>query len=192
VAISGTLFSLLPRLPQMAIAQGGTATDLGLFSAALTFLVVFSFMNDALRTVLLPRVSSLQKPEERRRYQERLWRYTPWLLLMMVTVLLGMALLQPILLGDAYRQSVVPFLVLGTGTCALSVLGLYNILMHSYGIPRADALVNFLRLAVLAGLLIFANPTPVSVSIAYSSVMVVGELLLFFTIRRRLQGERSE
>ncbi len=185
VAVSALCYTGLLRLPQFFLANGGNARETGLYSAALTFVAVFSLMNDALRTVILPDVSALDTGHARREFRERFARLGPAFFAVMALVLSAMVFAQYFVLGGDYRASIPIFLILGVAVVTSMYLGVFNTLIHSHGVPRLDATNNLLRFAVLALLLWLLSPTAIVASLAFGAVLVAGELRVYALIRSK-------
>lgn len=83
-------------------------------------------------------------------------------------------------LDDVYKESIPLFWIIGIAHILMIYIGLFNILIHSYGIPKIDAINNSMRLFLLTVLLILIPKTAVSVSLAFAIVAVLGEMYLFF------------
>jgi O-antigen/teichoic acid export membrane protein len=184
VFVSAISFTLLSRLPQLVLARLGSPTELGVYGAALTFLAGFSMFNDALRTVLLPEVASFTEAEQRRRFEDRLRKWGPIMLGTMVAALAAASLLQRFVLGAQYRESIPIFIVLGIGTVITIYIGIFNTLVHSYGVPKVEAIVNVLRVVALATLLFVAPKTSLATALAYAAVTIAGEAGLFAMIHK--------
>ncbi len=185
VAVSTLCYTGLLRLPQFFLANAGNARETGLYGAALTFVAVFSLMNDALRTVILPDVSALKTAHTRKEFRERFVRLTPAFFAVMILVLSVMVFAQYFVLGGDYRASIPIFLILGVAIVISMYLGVFNTLIHSYGVPRLDATNNLLRLAVLALFLWLVSPTAIVASLAFGAVLMAGELRVYAIIRRK-------
>ncbi|WP_082053399.1 lipopolysaccharide biosynthesis protein [Gordoniibacillus kamchatkensis] len=77
IAISVICYSLLSRLPQFVLMKSSSPLEVGIYSAALSYITVFILFNDTLRTILLPSVVSLNSQQERSNYRKRLIKTTP-------------------------------------------------------------------------------------------------------------------
>lgn len=185
VALSGLLYGLLFRLPQMFLSREATATETGLYSAALTFLAVFSLLNDTLRTLLLPHVAGLRSEGERAGFRRALRRRVALILGGLLAVLAGVASAQWLLLGAEYHASVPLLLVLGSVVAATLYLGLLNMMVHAYGVPELDAAVNAARLGALALAFALIPANAMAATVALAAVLLVGELGLYRILRRR-------
>ncbi|MFX4263293.1 oligosaccharide flippase family protein [Pelotomaculum propionicicum] len=185
VAISGINFTLLARVPQFTLGRSGYLEQVGLYSAGLTFIAVFSLLNEAVRTVLLPDVATLNKEEGRQAFRKKLAAGTPLFFMGGLIALAAMSLLQLYALGEAYSASVYVFIVLGAATMVTMYTGFYNLLVHSYGIPSLEAGVNIARVGTLVVLSWMLPSTAISAAFAYASVLVAGELLLYVLVKQR-------
>lgn len=183
VALSGLLYALLFRLPQMFLSREAGAAETGRYSAALTFLAVFSLLNDTVRTLLLPRVTALASEESRSRFRRALRRKAPLVFGGLLAVLAAIAAVQWLLLGPAYRASLPLLLILGTVMATTLYLGLLNMMVHAYGVPSLDAGVNVTRVVALGIAFALIPPTALATTIALSAVLLVGELGLYGALR---------
>lgn len=186
VAVSGLCYAGLLRLPQFFLANEGAAEETGLYSAALTFLAVFVLMNDALRTVILPDVSALSTSSARREFRRRFAGLSPIFFAVMAIVILAMASVQYFILGGDYRTSVTIFIVLGVAVVITMYLGVFNTLVHSYGVPKLEATNNVLRLIALALILWILHPTAMNASLAFGLTLIAGELRIYMIIRDKI------
>lgn len=185
VAVSGISYTMLARVPQLTLGRGGQLEQVGLYSAGLTFIAVFSLLNEAVRTVLLPDVATLNKEDGRQAFRQKLAAGTPLFFIVGLAALAAMSLLQLYVLGEAYDASVNVFLILGAATMVTMYTGFYNLLVHSYGIPSLEAGVNVARVVILVVLSWMLPPTAISAAFTFASVLVAGELLLYFLVKQR-------
>jgi O-antigen/teichoic acid export membrane protein len=183
VALSGLLYALLFRLPQMFLSREAGAAETGRYSAALTFLAVFSLLNDTVRTLLLPKVTALASEESRSRFRRALRRKAPLVFGGLLAVLAVIAAVQWLLLGPAYRASLPLLLILGTVMATTLYLGLLNMMVHAYGVPSLDAGVNVARVVALGIAFALIPPTALATTVALSAVLLVGELGLYGALR---------
>jgi O-antigen/teichoic acid export membrane protein len=179
VTVSAISYTVLSRLPQFALARKSSEVDLGLYSAALTFMAAFSLLNDAVRTVLLPEVVALNCRETRHAFYREMLRISPAFFLVLGSALSALAVIQYTLLGHAYRSSVPISLVLGVGTIIAIYIGLFNTMIHSYGCPHLDAVTNVCRVGLLS-ITLAAVPqlTALGAATAFAFILVLGESAL--------------
>lgn len=185
VAVSGISYTMLARVPQFTLGRGGHLEQVGLYSAGLTFVAVFSLLNEAVRTVLLPDVATLHTEEGRRAFRQKLVAGTPLFIMAGLMALAAMSLLQLYALGEIYSTSVYVFIILGVATMVTMYTGFYNLLVHSYGIPSLEAAVNIVRVGALTVLSWVLPATAINVAFAFASILVAGELLLYALIKQR-------
>ncbi len=184
VALSALLYGLLFRLPQMFLSREAGAVETALYSAALTFLAIFSLINDTVRTLLLPRVALLASEQSRAAFRRTLRRRAPLLLGGLLGVLAVTAAVQWLLLGHAYRAGVPLLLIMGSVMATTLYLGLLNMLVHAYGVPSLDAGINVARVLALGLAFALIPPTALASTLALSGVLLVGELVLYGALRR--------
>jgi hypothetical protein len=167
----------------MFLSREAGAAETGRYSAALTFLAVFSLLNDTIRTLLLPKVTALISEESRSRFRLALRRKAPLVFGGLLGVLAAIAAVQWLLLGPAYRASLPLLLILGTVMAMTLYLGLLNMMVHAYGVPSLDAGVNLVRVAVLGVAFALIPPTALATTVALSAVLLVGEVGLYGALR---------
>jgi O-antigen/teichoic acid export membrane protein len=184
IGIAGVLFSLLFQIPQFLLAYTAEPHQVGLYGAGLTFLSVFLLVNDAVRTVLLPDVSAIRDKSGRQAFRNKLWRLSPTFFILSSSVLIGIAGIQYLLLGEMYRSSIPIFLVMGISTILVMYLGYFNTLVHSIGIPHVQTFVNATSLAALFMLCLMLPRFAISVAIALGGVLITGEVLTYVVVNR--------
>jgi hypothetical protein len=67
-------------------------------------------------------------------------------------------------------------------------LGIFNLLVHSHGVPRLEATNNLARAAALPLLLLIVPKTALSACLILASVLVVGELIVCAMLRFKDAG----
>lgn len=183
VAISATLYMMVSRIPQFILARSEQKGELGIFGAALTFTVGFSMLNDALRSVILPHVSSCRTIAERAQFRRRHRSIASTYFPVMFLGLAAACAVQYWCLGPAYRKALPAFIVMGVAVILTIYIGLLNTLVHAIGKPNLDTATNVVRLAVLFVACILLPRTAMCASVAFSVVLVLGELTLCALIR---------
>jgi len=185
VAISAIAFTVLAPLPQFALAHAGKGKEVGLYSAALTFVMAFSLANNALRTVILPNVAALQTAPERERFRRSFLHGIPVYCCAGVFALGSMALLQYYVLGGNYAASVQVFVILGAASILLIFMGIPNTLVHAHGVPRLQGTTDLTRVGALALLLWLLPKTALTASLVSALVLIAGELYVYVVIKRK-------
>ena len=183
VALSAICYTQLFYLPQFVLARAANETEVGLYSAGLTFVAAFALLHEALRTVILPDVTALRSSSDRRTFRRRYFRLGPLFFSVALLVLGFMSFVQYYLLGGAYTASVPIFIVLGLATIVTIYLGIFNLLVHSHGVPKLEATNNLARVVALTLLLLVVPKTAMSVSLTLASVLVAGELIVYTILR---------
>jgi hypothetical protein len=67
-------------------------------------------------------------------------------------------------------------------------LGIFNLLVHSHGVPRLEATNNLARVAALTLLLLVVPKTALSACLTLASVLIVGELIVYAMLRFKDAG----
>ncbi len=184
VALSGLFFMLLSRLPQFTLGASSSEKEVALYSSAITFVVVFSLLNDTIRTVIMPDITIIKTNEQRKVYTAKLLKFLPFVVGLGFIIIAIISVMIYFLLDEVYKESIPVFWIIGLAHVMLIYIGLFNILIHSYGVPKLNAINNLVRLLVLIVLLIVIPKSAISVSVTYAIVVVLGELNLLFKIRR--------
>jgi O-antigen/teichoic acid export membrane protein len=188
VALSAICFTQLFYLPQFMLARTANETEVGLYGAGLTFVAAFSLVNEALRTVILPDVTALSSSSDRLAFRRRFFRLGPAFFSVALFALGFTAFAQYYLLGGAYIASIPIFIILSLATIVTIYLGIFNLLVHSHGIPRLEATNNLARVAALTLLLLIVPKTAMSACLTLACVLVVGELIVYALLRFRDAG----
>jgi O-antigen/teichoic acid export membrane protein len=188
VALSAICYATLFNVPQFTLARTANETEVGLYGAGLTFVAAFSLVNEALRTVILPDVAALSSSSDRLAFRRRLFRLGPAFFSIALFALGFTAFAQYYLLGEAYTASIPIFIILGLATIVTIYLGIFNLLVHSHGVPRLEATNNLARAAALPLLLLVVPKTALSACLTLASVLVVGELIVYAMLRFKDAG----
>jgi len=194
VWLSGLAYVMLTRLPQLVLARRGSAAEVALYNAGLTMLGGLSLLNDSVRTVLLPVVASQRRPEDRFRYRVRMRYLVPSAWVVMLLSVAALSVVQAVAFGPGYRESLAVTWIGGAGMATAAALGFHNILVHSYGLPALDTLVNFGRVALLGiALTLFLPATASGVAAGYAGTVVLGEVILWYLVKSlgKAGGSRS-
>lgn len=192
VAGSAMFLSLVSRMPLFFLARRSTLKQLGLYTAALTFVSGFSLIWDAINTVVMPEVSGLQSPEARLRFRGMLFRKLPLMFSVLLAGVFACILGQRLFLGAAYRGSISTFLVIGSVTAICMCVSVNNNLVHAYGIPETLTYMNMGRVVVL-GIALWVCPRldSMNVAIIYAVVLLAGDVGLSLHIWRRIGEDRA-
>ena len=185
VALSGVAYVALSRIPQLFLANRSIASEVGLYSAALTFLAVFTLLNSSARTLILPNVTSLKSDEDRVRFLKTCWKLSPIYFLVLGLVLAGLVVLQVVFLGEAYRASAPVFVIMGLGIIVTMFFGILNTLVHSHGIPHLDAFTNSARLVILSLAIWLVPGTALAAAICFVVILCAGEIAMYLVISYR-------
>jgi len=192
VAGSALFLTLASRLPLFFLARRSSLKQLGLYTAALTFVNGFGLIWDAVNTVVMPEVSALRSPEARLRFRGMLFRKLPLMFSVLAAGVFACILLQGVFLGPAYRGSISTFLVIGSATAICMCVSVNNNLVHAYGIPETLTYMNLARVVLLGiALVVCPRPDSLNVGIIYSVVLLAGDVGLYFHLWRRIGEDRA-
>jgi O-antigen/teichoic acid export membrane protein len=192
LAGASILLAFLTRMPVFFLARRSTPRELGLFTAAFTFVNAFGLIWDALSTVIVPEVSGLNTAESRVRFQSLLFRKLPLMGSFLATVIVACVFAQYFLLGPQYRESIWTFIVIGSFFAACMCISVNNNLVHAYGIPQVATYMNIARVTILAlALGMWWHLDSLNVAAIYGLVLLAGDATLFIYLQRRMSEDRS-
>lgn len=188
-----TLFlSLFSRVPLLVLARRSTARELGLYSAALTFVAGFGLIWDAISTVIVPEVSALQTAQARLRFRALLLNKLFLMFTILASAVGACMFAQGFLLGPAYQGSVAIFFILGSSTAVCMCISVNNNLVHAYGIPQTMTYMNLGRLILLGCVVcLWPHPNAINVAIIWGLTMLAGDTGLYLYISRRISADRA-
>lgn len=184
VGLSTLLYTALFRIPQLALAHRGEAVENGVFSAALTFIAVLTLLNQSIRTLLLPHITSLRSPESRRAFRRKFNVMAPLGFVGLSMIVIVMAAFLYVVLGEEYRESVPAFLVLGLAIVLGLYFGLQNMLVHAHSIPHLGTYVTLGQVVVLALLVMTVPARALPLTTALANTIVLGEIVFYYLLRR--------
>lgn len=192
VSSAAICFALAARAPLITLARRASLKELGLYTAALTFVSGFGLIWDALSTVIVPEVSGLQTVEARLRFRRALFHKLPIMFLLLSGGLAVCLLAQGFLLGPAYRGSLTAFAVIGSATVICMCISVNNNLVHAYGMPQLLTYMQLGRLVAIALMLgICSQIDAFHVAVIYATALFLGDVSLFLCLHRRVRGESS-
>lgn len=183
IGISSLIFVVISRLPQFVLEWKGMRSEVGFFSAALTFISVFSLINDSVKVIVLPKVSAISDGAGRQNYKNKLTSSLPlyiFLMLLLTGILTSVAYS---VLGKDHYPSIVVLLILSCSTAITVYIGMFNVLIHSLEKPHYDALINIARLCLLFVILMIIPPNSIYYAAALAVTMILGEFTLFLKIK---------
>jgi len=187
VALSSVAYiSLLSIVRFILLAQTSTA-EVGVFSAGIIFTMAFSTLSTALRAVLFPKVTTLNRPQEMNIYLSKLRQVAPYYCCVALVIIGGLAAFQYYMLGEEYRAALPIFLVTSFALASTVFLGLGTMLVHTMLEPQIDAYMNWGRLVIMTSLSLWLIPhfKALGAGIAYAVPIVAGEFSMFLYVRQR-------
>lgn len=111
VALSTIAYTSMPYVARFILAAYSSVEDVGIFSVGMTFTMVFITLNTAIRSVLFPKVTSLEGQDQMKTYLKGLRKIAAWYFSVAIALIIGLALLQWFVLGDAYSAALPIFLI---------------------------------------------------------------------------------
>lgn len=187
IVASGVAFVLILRLPQMNLANAGQEGQLGLYGTSLTFLAIFSLINESVRSILLPEVIGFDSEEKLDKFKKKLISIFPIYLLICGFTVLGLSVFQYFFMSGVYQQAIVIFIVQSIGLALTMFIGYYNVLIHNIGKPHIDAITNLLRISILFIVLPLIPQTALSFSLGLVSILVLGEIFACVVVSYNLR-----
>lgn len=190
VAVSSIVYMATLRAPQFVLAHEADRSQLGLFSAALTFTAALVLLNDSMRTIVLPEAISRRTGAERDSFRAHHRRTATIFFAAATAGLITAVAIQYFFLGTRYREAIPIFVIMWIAVSITIFFGLANTLIHSVGLPRYDTVVNSLRFIALLAVLAFVPHTAMAAALAFSIVLVCGELVLYLLVRAQDRPKR--
>lgn len=190
VAISGIAYTSLINLIRFVLAAFTSPAEVGIFSAGITFTMVFSTLNTSIRVVLFPKVTALESPKEIDRYLERIKNMAPYYFIFVVLGIIVLGLLQWYFLGAEYRAALPVFFITSLSLSLTIFLGLGTMLVHTMMKPQVDALVNIARLVLmlLLGVVLIPLFHAVGGAVAYALPVLLGEIWMYRFVKTKNAG----
>ncbi|MGB3479108.1 MAG: oligosaccharide flippase family protein [bacterium] len=189
VAISGICYGFIYRVVQFLLALLSTQQELGILSAGFIFTVAFATLNVAVKTVFFPYVTGLQKIDDIGRHLSRLKRILPYYIIIVIVGIAFLSIIQMVFLDMRYTYALPVFWISSIALASTVFMGLISMLLHTLMRPEIDAFVNIVRLIVVGILTYFLVPLwgAIGGAVAYSSVLLLGEVYLVLKVRCLLQ-----
>lgn len=190
VALSTIAYTSMPYVVRIILAAYATVEDVGIFSAGMTFTMVFITLNTAIRSVLFPRVTSFEGQDRMRMYLTRLRKIAPCYFAVAIVVIIGLALLQWLILGYAYRAAMPIFMITACVFACTVFLGLGTMLLHTMMVPQIDSWVNVVRLGFMLVMAFVLIPSfhALGAAIAYVVPILAGEVWMFRYVYKKSSG----
>jgi O-antigen/teichoic acid export membrane protein len=184
ILMSVFCYNMLSKVPQFVLAAQNQLGEVSLYGAALTFVVIFSLFNDTMRTIIIPSVSKISCYKDILIFKRKIYKKSLLFFTANFFVLIAISLIQLILLDNEYKKSTFILIVIGISTIITMYIGLFNSLIHSFGKPKVDAMVNCLRVLLLFLILKLWNFNAIGASLVYGIILVGGEISLYIVVRR--------
>lgn len=187
VTLSVVAYGLIVHVQRVVFASRVSATEVGQLAAATTVASALALINESFRLVYLPRVTKLKDHEIA--LWLRKWRSAMPAALIVIAAAMGtLGFAMKVVLGDAYVAAIPVFLVLSASMGMTIYIGFANMLVHRFGIPRAEAYVNVGRvgLVCIATWLLGASGA-IAAAIGCGCILVGGEFVLYRICQRRVR-----
>lgn len=188
VALSAVAYTVMPYLIRFLLMARASVRAVGIFSAGMTFTLAFTSLNAAVRTVLFPQVTALERKKEMKGYLRKLTKIAPTYFIFALIGILLLGAVQWFLLGANYREAMPVFWVTSPVFALLLFIGMATMLLHTMMRPDLDAYVDTTRLLVVALLSLLVAPLGVvAVATVYALCLLAGATIKLLLIRRWLQ-----
>jgi len=188
VVLSGIAYMAMPHAVRFILATRASITEVGIFSAGMTFAAAFTTLNTAIRAVLFPQVTALEGQEQMGRYIGRLARIAPYYAILAVVGIACLGYLQWFVLGEEYRHALPVFVVTAGAFAAVIFLGLGTMLVHTMMRPQIDAWVNVVRLGltVLLASILVPSFHALGAAVAYAVPVLIGEVWMLRYVKQKI------
>lgn len=188
VALSSTAYIAMPYAVRFILATCASLKEVGIFSAGMTFALVFTTLNTVVRAVLFPQVTAFEETERIKLYLKKLREVTPYYTVIATAGIVMLALLQWFVLGEEYRAAMPVFLVTAGSWAFVILLGLGTMLVHTLMRPYIDALVNVGRLCSVIGLALFLIPkfNALGAAVSYATPLLIGEIYMLWYVYQKI------
>ena len=192
VGLSSMAYTAMPYMARFILATRSSVADVGIFSAGMTFTMAFSTLNTAVRTVLFPKVVAMESSQIEN-YFGYLRRIMPYYAFLTALGVLLLAALQWFFLGEEYREALPVFLITAIASATVIFLGLATMLIHNIMKPELDAYTNLVRLmgTILLGYALASKLQALGMALAYSAIIVLGELYMLHYLRHTLRLSKA-
>jgi len=181
VFASSATYAALTALPIAVATWRLDPVAVGTMGIAVTFVGPLSLLNNALRLVLLPRVSASATIM---RYNVSAVRWT-LAIATCATVVAMAAIVAEHFYSAKYPLVGLVVAIMFSGTIVVMALGFLNLDIHRQGVPALEAAVNACRLIVAGPALWFAGISVLPLAVTAAALMMLGEATLFSAVRAR-------
>lgn len=190
VGLSELTYSGMPMVVRIVLGKVSKISEVGIFSAGLTFASVFISLNTILRTFFFPEVSAFKNFQEFKMHFERVKKFFfPFAIgsSIIIGILAGTQLF---LLGEDYKKAFPIVLINGFGFATVTFLGLITMLIHTLMKPNVDALTNVFRflLLIVISIILSEKFGAIGASIAYSTTLILGEFFLLYYVFKKISS----
>ena len=189
VALSGIAYMMMPHAVRFILAARASITEVGIFSAGMTFAVAFTTLNTAVRAVLFPQVTALEGHGEMKRYLARLKNIAPYYAVFVVLGIVTLGFLQRFILGEEYLAALPVFLITAGAFAVVFFVSLGTMLIHTMMRPKVETYVELIRFCLVALFAFLIAPNgAMGVAIVYAIFLIGGTVSKLLVIRRWLYG----
>jgi len=166
--------------------------DLGYYAIAVSFAELVWFVPDSIGIFLFPKIAGMPHEDKTIDYVTKLCRITiTFLIITLVPFIIFISFIIPILYGDDFYKSVIPFIILMPGVLLLSITKILTKYFSGTGKPFISSLVTIISLIVNIPLLLILIPiygisgAALSSTLAYAVSALVS---IYFLKLRERQG----
>ena len=187
VMISMLAFNALSSIPIMAIKSNQGYDLVALYSVAMTFTVIFSFIPTAITTITMPKISRIVDKQRRIEYTAQSVRIVlvAGIVLYVLIFLFGRSVLE-IAFTEKYVESYPILLVLSIGAVLASLRNVFCSLWEGSGHPIIATydIVSASLVCILLSLVLVPQMGPIGAAYGYSSGLLIAVFVdLIFWIK---------
>lgn len=188
VLIGGILYPFSFSLPLFILMRMSGAEAAGVYGIGLMFVAIMSPLNDAVRTFVIPKISSLRRHDDAHEYIARTMRLAIPYALLLATIMVASSIVYGLFFSGKYPGGlwVLELLVLASGLAIFG--GILNSVAHYLGLPHLDAWINVGRIifVVITSVLAIPHFGALGAATGVAVAAVLGEFIVFWLISRRL------
>jgi O-antigen/teichoic acid export membrane protein len=189
IAVSSLAYPVISSCPLFLVAPLDPVAFRAEYGLSLAFASIVAPVNEAVRAVLLRKVSTIKTPVEAVNLIAFYKRAAPAIGLVAVSLIAAVVGFFRFYLSEQYPNAELPILILLTASLLTAFLGSINSMAHFLARPDWDAKNNIARVCVvsLSCLLLAESMTALSCALLVSAVLVSGETTVFLRILKEIR-----
>jgi len=194
VTIASISFNMGQHLPRFFLAIMSTPQEVGQFSMGITFTMFFSLLDDTVRTILFPYITSQNSPAAIRRTQQMLVRKFPSYLIAMVLIICFLVGTQQVIVGPQYSESIFIFIITSISLGLVIYIGIGTMSWHALLMPQVNAITNLIRVGMVGAFCWILIPFvgTMGAALAYAIPLLMGEIAQLVFLHYYLSNHHYE